>query len=123
MRLSLLMGGVLMLVARVVLATTEDVFVMRLMLFGVLPAGEALGIPVLTLGIKRYTTDANRATAYGVYYSAMNVGALLSGVLTDAIRPKFEELGVLEFESLQHDGMIDWAVLEAPLEMKARVAA
>jgi hypothetical protein len=45
------------------------------------------------------------------------------GLLTDAIRPKFEELGVLEFESLQHDGMIDWAVLEAPLEMKARVAA
>ena len=85
-RLSLLMGGTLMLVARVVLATTDDVFVMRLMLFGVLPAGEALGIPVLTLGIKRYTTDANRATAYGVYYSAMNVGGLLSGVLTDAIR-------------------------------------
>ncbi len=85
-RLSLLTGGALMLVARVVLALTEDVFIMRLMLFGALPAGEALGIPVLTLGIKRYTTDANRATAYGVYYSAMNVGALLSGFLTDGIR-------------------------------------
>ncbi|MGA0606811.1 ferritin-like domain-containing protein [Phenylobacterium sp. VNQ135] len=45
------------------------------------------------------------------------------GLLTEAVRPKFEELGVLEFETLQHDGMIDWAVLEAPLEMKARVAA
>lgn len=45
------------------------------------------------------------------------------GLLTDAIRPKFEELGVLEFENLQHDGQIDWATLEAPLEMKARVAA
>lgn len=45
------------------------------------------------------------------------------GLLTDAIRPKFEELGVLEFENLQHDGMIDWAKLEAPLEMKDRVAA
>jgi hypothetical protein len=37
------------------------------------------------------------------------------GLLTEKIRPKFEELGVLEFENLQHDGMIDWAVLEAPL--------
>ena len=37
--------------------------------------------------------------------------------------PKFEELGVLEFESMQHDGAIDWAVLEAPLETKSRVAA
>lgn len=85
-RLSLLLGGALMLVARMVLALTKDVFIMRLMLFGALPIGEALGIPVLTLGIKRYTTDANRATAYGVYYSAMNVGALLSGFLTDGIR-------------------------------------
>ncbi|MBW8816592.1 MAG: ferritin-like domain-containing protein [Caulobacterales bacterium] len=45
------------------------------------------------------------------------------GLLTDAIRPKFEELGVLEFETLQHDGEIDWARLEAPLAMKDRVAA
>jgi para-aminobenzoate N-oxygenase AurF len=45
------------------------------------------------------------------------------GLLTDAIRPKFEELGVLEFENLQHDGMIDWAQLEAPLPKKGRLAA
>lgn len=38
------------------------------------------------------------------------------GLLTDAIRPKFEELGVLQFENLQDDGMIDWATLEAPLQ-------
>ena len=29
---------------------------------------------MLGLGIKRYTTDANRATAYGVFYAFMNVG-------------------------------------------------
>jgi len=45
------------------------------------------------------------------------------GLLTDAIRPKFEELGVLEFENLQHDGMIDWAQLEAPLPKKGKLAA
>lgn len=37
------------------------------------------------------------------------------GLLTDAIRPRFEELGVLQFEDLKHDGQIDWATLEAPL--------
>ncbi len=37
------------------------------------------------------------------------------GLLTDKIRPKFEELGVLQFEDLKHDGMIDWSTLEAPL--------
>jgi hypothetical protein len=30
---------------------------------------------------------------------------------------------VLEFENLQHDGMIDWAQLEAPLPKKGRLAA
>ena len=37
------------------------------------------------------------------------------GLLTDKVRPKFEELGVLEFENLKHDGAIDWATLERPL--------
>jgi len=37
------------------------------------------------------------------------------GLLTDTIRPKFEELGILEFESLPSDSMIDWAELSKPL--------
>lgn len=45
------------------------------------------------------------------------------GLLTERIRPKFEELGVLEFENLRHDGMIDWATLEAPLEKRGRAVA
>ena len=36
-------------------------------------------------------------------------------LLTDKIRPKFEELGVLHFENLKHDGAIDWSTLEKPL--------
>jgi hypothetical protein len=45
------------------------------------------------------------------------------GLLTDAVRPKFEALGVLEFENLAHDGMIDWTALEAPLPGGHRAAA
>ncbi len=37
------------------------------------------------------------------------------GLLTDKIRPKFEELGILEFESLPSDSNIDWAELSKPL--------
>lgn len=37
------------------------------------------------------------------------------GLLTDAVRPKFEALGVLHYENLRHDGQIDWDALEAPL--------
>lgn len=38
------------------------------------------------------------------------------GLLTDRIRPKFEELGILEFENAATDGDIDWAALERPLD-------
>ena len=45
------------------------------------------------------------------------------GLLTDRIRPKFEALGVLQFENLKHDGQIDWATLEAPLMRGGEVIA
>lgn len=37
------------------------------------------------------------------------------GLLTDAVRPKFEALGILEFENLGTDGDISWSSLEQPL--------
>lgn len=39
------------------------------------------------------------------------------GLMTDAIRPKFEELGLMEYENLANDGDIDWAALERPLDL------
>ena len=41
------------------------------------------------------------------------------GLLTDKIRPKFEEMGVLDFENLATDGDIDWRALEQPLDLAA----
>jgi hypothetical protein len=38
------------------------------------------------------------------------------GLITDQVRPLYEELGVLKYENLAHDGEIDWAALEAPIE-------
>lgn len=38
------------------------------------------------------------------------------GLLTDTVRPMFEQLGVLQFEDLPTDGDIDWAELEKPLD-------
>ncbi len=50
------------------------------------------------------------------------------GLLTDSVREKFDALGVLHYENLTHDGMIDWVNLERPLPTKenleaARIAA
>ncbi|MCH8542876.1 MAG: ferritin-like domain-containing protein [Alcanivorax sp.] len=41
------------------------------------------------------------------------------GLLTDSVRPRFEELGILQFENLVDDGEIDWAELSRPLYNEA----
>lgn len=38
------------------------------------------------------------------------------GLLTDSVRPKFEELGILQFEDMPNDHDIDWAELSKPLD-------
>lgn len=43
------------------------------------------------------------------------------GLLTESVRPLYEELGVLQFENLVDDGQIDWAVLEEPLPMYSTI--
>ena len=37
------------------------------------------------------------------------------GLLTDNVRKKYEELGVLEFENMTSDATIDWDELSKPL--------
>jgi len=37
------------------------------------------------------------------------------GLLTDSVKPLYEELGLMQFASLPDDGQIDWAALSAPL--------
>jgi hypothetical protein len=37
------------------------------------------------------------------------------GLLTDSVREKFDELGILQFEDSPSDGDIDWADLSRPL--------
>ena len=38
------------------------------------------------------------------------------GLMTESVRPKFEAMGILDFEDLPDDGDIDWKTLERPLD-------
>lgn len=49
------------------------------------------GIPVLTVGIRRYTNEENRGFAFGLFYVIMNVGALLAGPLVDILTKYYNE--------------------------------
>ena len=39
------------------------------------------------------------------------------GLITDKVRPLYDELGVLDYESWPTDGDIDWASLKQPLDL------
>jgi hypothetical protein len=39
------------------------------------------------------------------------------GLMTDKIRPKFEEMGILDYENLPDDGDINWKAMERPLDV------
>jgi POT family proton-dependent oligopeptide transporter len=54
-----------------------------LLSIALLSFGNCLGIPVLTVGIRRYTTETNRGFAFGLFYVIMNVAALISGPTVD----------------------------------------
>ena len=42
-----------------------------------------MGIPMLTVGIRRYTNAQNRGFAFGLFYSVMNIAAFVSGTTLD----------------------------------------
>eukprot|EP00741_Cyanophora_paradoxa_P013370 tig00020684_g12911.t1 len=88
-RRSLIMGGLVLTFARLALALTASRTVIYVIVFGVLPVGSSLGIPVMATGIRRYTNDANRAFGYSLFYIAMNFSAFVAGLLVDAFRYVF----------------------------------
>lgn len=45
------------------------------------------------------------------------------GLLTDSVRPKYEALGILEYEHAPSDFEIDWAEITKPLESSEQVRA
>ena len=87
------MGSVLTLLSRIALFLTNSTRVLLAVLLLALPLGQCLGIPVLAVGVRRYTTPENRGFAFGLYYVVMNVGALVAGALVDALTAHYRGVG------------------------------
>lgn len=82
---SLRLGFALSLIARILIFATRSRSVLLLNICLTLPLGNCLGIPVLTTGIRRYTNEASRGFAFGLFYVVMNVSALISGPVVDML--------------------------------------
>jgi len=111
-RPSLLIGGLLLTLGRALFAGATSTSQVYVSLFLLQPIGMTLAIPVLSVAIRRVTTDETRATAYGVFYSMMNVAALVSGLGTDALR-----------SAIVHDTSNDVAALRMLFWLSTAVSA
>lgn len=69
-------------------ATTRSVALFGLMF---LTFGTAMGVPVLTTAIRRYTTERARPFGFSLYYALMNVGAAAAGYILDVVRGHFRD--------------------------------
>lgn len=80
---SLQIGFALQLLGRIGIFWSNNPTVVTFHILCTLPLGGCLGIPVLTTGIRRYTTESARGFAFGLFYVIMNCAALLSGPIVD----------------------------------------
>ena len=85
-RRSLVACYALQTLARLILAFTTNKTVAVVVLFTIQSLATSWGAPVMTIAIKRLVADADRVVSFGVFYSVMNVSALLSGVAIDLLR-------------------------------------
>eukprot|EP00931_Biecheleriopsis_adriatica_P049666 TRINITY_DN28731_c0_g1_i1.p1 TRINITY_DN28731_c0_g1~~TRINITY_DN28731_c0_g1_i1.p1 ORF type:complete len:672 (+),score=107.61 TRINITY_DN28731_c0_g1_i1:79-2094(+) len=90
-RKSLLIGTVSSALARfahVVMTTKFAAIVVSLTLF---PLGGAFGVPVLALGIRRYSHKDNRKFAFSIFYTMLMLATLVGTMMINQIRGFFPE--------------------------------
>jgi len=66
-------------------------------IFGIVPLAFGIAVtgPVLSVGVKRFTTKAGAALGFGLFYTLMNVGWALGAQIFDWVRGAMGEQGTL----------------------------
>ena len=88
-RWSLLIGAAMLTVSRFYIAFTTSQTILLLNLYALLPAGQALGLPVLLISMRRYAVAAVGSITYGAVFSAQCLGFFFAGIIVDIFRDNF----------------------------------
>ncbi len=93
---TLVIGTVALLFARIVMPLSTNIVVVTL--FGFLPIafGTAVVGPVMSVGIKRYTTKEGATLGFGLLYTMFNVGWALGGLIFDWVRGALGEHSLVD---------------------------
>ncbi len=71
---TLLIGTIILLLARIIMPFTTNIYLLTLFSFLPLGVGIAMMGPVLSVGIKKFTSPATVSLGFGLFYTLMNVG-------------------------------------------------
>lgn len=88
---TLLIGTVVLLFARFFMPLLNDVYLVTILGFAPMAVGIAIMGPVISVGIKKYTTKEATVLGFGLFYTLMNVGWALGAHIFDKIRGIFGE--------------------------------
>eukprot|EP00127_Corallochytrium_limacisporum_P003268 Clim_evm117s147 gene=Clim_evmTU117s147 len=86
---SLCIGAFFQVVSRAAFLFARTSFTVLFSLFLLLPLSEGFMWPVLAVAIRRYTPRPARTLSYGIFSAAMNLGAVLAGLLTTLFLTQF----------------------------------
>ena len=121
-RRSFLISLSLMLVGRLLITISPDIFsvtgmwsgVHSLAMFGILWIVLGYGIyqPAAYAAVKRFTTEKNAAMGYAMLYALMNLGGFMPGLISPPVRKAFGITGVFwVYDALTLTGIIVVAVI------------
>jgi MFS family permease len=111
---SLRIGFIIQFIAKCMIFNTTSRMTLLIAL-ALLSLGGCLGIPVLVIGIRRYSTEKNRGFNFGLFYVIMNIAALLSGPTVDYCTILYksdrseDEQRMLE-ETYASGGEVEWSL-------------
>ncbi|MCU0779607.1 MAG: MFS transporter [Akkermansiaceae bacterium] len=83
---TLLVGCYLLLFSRLLMPFAPEIYSSSLVGFLPMAIGIAITGPVLSVGIKRFTTKETAALGFGLFYTLMNVGWAIGAWLFDKVR-------------------------------------
>jgi POT family proton-dependent oligopeptide transporter len=90
-RTSLTAGGLLLALGRAMLAGARTRTSAMFGLFVLQSVGTALAIPVLMIAVRRLSNETTSSIAFGLFYSCMNIGSLVSGATTDMLLARLRQ--------------------------------
>lgn len=95
-RKCLLVGAVMLMVARFFTPLTQDIFWVTILGFVPLAIGFAITGPVLKVGIKKFTTMKQATLGFGLFYTLMNVGFAVGAEIADYFRNEYGDTGSVD---------------------------